>query len=92
MICEPCRNKRHEECPSNLAALGDKKPTGVNEENERIQRSGLCPCQHKVPVVEEDSDFHEAIHHANALMRATGITPLKCPYPECDETLVKVAE
>lgn len=68
MICEPCRDKRHQECPSLIhyheyvIPVADEKrpglttkmtrpPTGLSKENEVVQRSGLCPCQHKVTLM-----------------------------------------
>lgn len=52
MICEPCKRQKHEDCPSMPKPYDPKKPTvvhptGLSEENNRIQRSGLCPCHHR---------------------------------------------
>ena len=53
MICKPCRDKNHGGCPSMPKPYDPKKPTavhptGLSEEGNKIQASGLCPCQHRV--------------------------------------------
>ena len=46
MICEPCKAQDHSSCPSQKPF--DDPKTGLSTEGDKIQRSGLCPCQHKV--------------------------------------------
>jgi hypothetical protein len=48
VICNPCKAEKHEECPSKLAADIDKPTTGLSPEGDAVQRSGLCPCHHRV--------------------------------------------
>jgi hypothetical protein len=52
MICNPCRDAKHEECPSKIAQDPSKPTMALSPEGERVQLTGLCPCQHKVPVVQ----------------------------------------
>lgn len=75
MICQPCRDKKHEECPSKAAQDSNKPPMALSPEGERIQLTGLCPCQHRVS---ESLDFHEEIHRAQMKMLAAGILPPIC--------------
>lgn len=50
MICNPCKNNRHELCPSRAAAEDEVgPPTGLSPEGDVIQRGGLCTCQHREP-------------------------------------------
>lgn len=48
MICQPCRNRKHEECPSKVAQDPDKPSMALSPEGERVQLTGLCPCHHRV--------------------------------------------
>lgn len=73
MICKPCRGNVHEQCPSKLAVDPKKKPTGLGPENEAIQRSGLCPCRHRVK--DEDVSLID-FARAHPLTLPTGITKL----------------
>lgn len=59
MICPPCKEGNHSGCPSMPKPYDRDKstvvhPTGLSEKSNKVQRSGLCPCQHKVVVMEED--------------------------------------
>lgn len=74
MICEPCKNSYHEGCPSHAAEDPKKPPTGLSVENNIIQRSGLCGCQHRASVViAEAPGLAEAIHETNIRLVAAGL-------------------
>lgn len=74
MICNPCKNGDHKKCPSKLVAETNKKPTGLSPEAEAVQRSGLCPCRHRVAKDENVSliDFaraHPLTNLPNGIMK-----------------------
>lgn len=62
MICDPCKAQNHMECPTQSWG-NSQHPTGLSEENNRIQLSGLCPCHHRVPFVKSDigTEFVQAL-------------------------------
>lgn len=86
MICDPCKNKQCDKCPT-MAWDDPKKPkTGLSEENNKIQRSGLCPCQHRgFEKALSEEELHAQIHKSRNDIIAVGIVPPPCPYPECNE-------
>lgn len=47
MICNPCKDQDHEQCPTKAWEDPNKPKTGLGEENNYIQRTGLCPCHHR---------------------------------------------
>lgn len=52
MICGACKKQKHERCPNNVenwrTDSKQQHPTGLSPEGDAIQRSGLCPCRHRV--------------------------------------------
>lgn len=56
MICAPCKKGDHGECPAMPKPYDQDKPTvvhptGLSEQGNRIQRSGVCPCQHRARLM-----------------------------------------
>lgn len=49
MICQSCKEARHDRCPSMAAKDPSKPGMGLNPAGEAVQLSGLCPCQHRMP-------------------------------------------
>lgn len=55
MICEPCKKQDHPNCPSVQLGIDENRPSAaLSPEGMKVQLSGLCPCQHRVPFVKSD--------------------------------------
>lgn len=58
MICNPCKMGNHADCPNMgenwRTDMTQAHGTGLSPEADKVQRSGLCPCQHKTSAKSDD--------------------------------------
>lgn len=54
MICNRCKEGNHHLCPAiAVERIYKDVPSGLSPEGDKVQRSGLCPCHHRVsPEIE----------------------------------------
>lgn len=91
-MCDPCKKQNHKDCPNMHADDPKKPPTGLSAENNVIQRSGLCPCQHRVPQEIDEAAMYAQIHKSRSDMISVGIVPPPCPCPDCNVAKEAISE
>lgn len=50
MICHPCKEGEHQDCPSEDILTSAGEPTGLRPEMDVEQAQTQCACQHRTDV------------------------------------------